>query len=137
MTTPSVEDPGKSATDIEPDRPAGRREPGDAFGIRGGEQQRLALGRALARHLGDVVEEAHVQHAVRFVEHQRVEGIELQVAAFQVIQDAARRALRERRRLADVFGDVLPDTTADERSGGSGRDDADDHLPREVPPHHS
>ena len=51
-------------------------------------------------------------------------------------EDALRHALRKRRRLAEVFGDVLPDTTADERSGGSVRDDSDDDLRREVPPHH-
>ena len=44
-----------------------------------------------------------------------------------------------RRRLAEVFGDVLPETTRDERDGepsdqdGSG---SDAWLRREVPPHH-
>jgi hypothetical protein len=50
---------------------------------------------------------------------------------------------RGRRRLADVFGDVLPDTTSDEREPGSvgqGTDadgEAGDRWLREqVPPHH-
>lgn len=47
---------------------------------------------------------------------------------------ARRRRLRER-----VFGEVLPDTTSDERYGGrpesGGRDD-DDWLRSNVPPHH-
>ena len=69
-----------------------RAELGDAFGVGGREQQRLALLRALPRDLGDVVEEAHVEHAVGFVEHQRVERVELEAAALEVVHDAARRA---------------------------------------------
>jgi hypothetical protein len=45
-----------------------------------------------------------------------------------------------RRRLAEVFGDVLPDTTADERDAGSqtrGEESARDAWYRDqVPPHH-
>jgi len=41
----------------------------------------------------------------------------------------------DRRRLDDVFGDVLPDPTRDERPelSDQGRDD---ELLRDVPPHH-
>ena len=56
-----------------------------------------------------------------------------------------------RRRRAEVFGDVLPETTADERGetwneGGSGASSASDRdkvdpseewLRRQVPPHHT
>jgi hypothetical protein len=42
---------------------------------------------------------------------------------------------RRRRRLAEVFGDVLPDTTGDERSrGDSGT--SEKWLRQQVPPHH-
>lgn len=46
-----------------------------------------------------------------------------------------------RRRLAEVFGDVLPETTSDERDpgapGGSGGDRGTDAwLRAQVPPHH-
>jgi hypothetical protein len=47
---------------------------------------------------------------------------------------------QRRRRIAEVFGDVLPDTTADERDpgeagdGSAERDDA--WLKEQVPPHH-
>jgi hypothetical protein len=43
-----------------------------------------------------------------------------------------------RRRLAAVFGDVLPDTTQDERDpDASSDDDAQDRwLRSQVPPHH-
>lgn len=46
-----------------------------------------------------------------------------------------------RRRLAAVFGDVLPETTSDERDPeGSPRDDGEDPgdawLRAQVPPHH-
>jgi len=47
---------------------------------------------------------------------------------------------QRQRRLAEVFGDVLPDTTADERDpaeavdGSTDRDEA--WLKEQVPPHH-
>jgi hypothetical protein len=43
-----------------------------------------------------------------------------------------------RRRLAAVFGDVLPDTTQDERNPDSSSDDdaQDRWLRSQVPPHH-
>lgn len=43
---------------------------------------------------------------------------------------------RRRRRVAAVFGDVLPDTTRDEREPAGGRDDSEEWLRRQVPPHH-
>ena len=45
---------------------------------------------------------------------------------------------QRRRRIEAVFGDVLPDTTSDERdheAPGSGSHD-DDWLRAQVPPHH-
>jgi hypothetical protein len=45
-----------------------------------------------------------------------------------------------RRRLAEVFGDVLPDTTSDERDEAptdpAGESPADAWLRAQVPPHH-
>jgi hypothetical protein len=46
-----------------------------------------------------------------------------------------------RRRIAAVFGDVLPDTTSDEqdtevREQGDADDARDSWLRRQVPPHH-
>ena len=43
-----------------------------------------------------------------------------------------------RRRLAAVFGDVLPETTSDEREPGAARDESagDAWLRAQVPPHH-
>ncbi len=64
----------------------------DALGVGGREQQRLPLRGAVARHLHDVVMEAHVQHAVGFVQHQDGQGVERQIPALQVVQDAPRRA---------------------------------------------
>jgi len=47
---------------------------------------------------------------------------------------------QRQRRLAAVFGDVLPDTTSDERDADAAPeadDDAQDQwLRRQVPPHH-
>jgi hypothetical protein len=45
---------------------------------------------------------------------------------------------RRRKRLAEVFGDVLPETTSDERDPDP-RAEGDGHegwLRRQVPPHH-
>ena len=43
-----------------------------------------------------------------------------------------------RRRLAEVFGEVLPETTSDERepSPPADEEDRESWLRREVPPHH-
>jgi hypothetical protein len=43
-----------------------------------------------------------------------------------------------KRRLAEVFGDVLPDTTADERDPAEpgSADRGDTWLKEQVPPHH-
>ncbi|MDP2775291.1 MAG: hypothetical protein Q8O61_17190 [Nocardioides sp.] len=46
-----------------------------------------------------------------------------------------------KRRLAAVFGDVLPDTTSDERDTGTSPDGpdssaSDEWLKAQVPPHH-
>ncbi|WP_232678138.1 hypothetical protein [Nocardioides sp. R-C-SC26] len=49
---------------------------------------------------------------------------------------------QRRRRLAEIFGEVVPDTTGDERGSSSGgstspKEDAGDRWLREqVPPHH-
>ena len=55
--------------------------------------------------------------------------------------DAAEPEWKRRRRLAEVFGDVLPQTTSDERdpaepSSRGGKDDGDTWLLSQVPPHH-
>ncbi|HET6653423.1 MAG TPA: hypothetical protein VFH10_12335 [Nocardioides sp.] len=58
-------------------------------------------------------------------------------AAHPPVDEAAREAER-RKRLAHVFGDVLPDGTSDDRDDGRERSegDTDDWLRRQVPPHH-
>jgi hypothetical protein len=43
---------------------------------------------------------------------------------------------KRRKRLAELFGDVLPDTTSDERDERDDEDAADEWLRRQVPPHH-
>ena len=52
---------------------------------------------------------------------------------------ASETAEQRRRRLAAVFGDVLPDTTSDERdpeAPSSGESATDTWLRAQVPPHH-
>ncbi|NKX91282.1 hypothetical protein [Nocardia coubleae] len=51
-------------------------------------------------------------------------------------REAARRKAAEAARLARIFGDVLPETTADERGGGSRGSDDDEWLRSQIPPHH-
>jgi hypothetical protein len=42
-----------------------------------------------------------------------------------------------RRRLAEIFGDVLPEQTSDDAAEPETRPDGDDEwLKRQVPPHH-
>ncbi len=56
-------------------------------------------------------------------------------------RDRAEQAAR-RKRIAEVFGDVLPDTTSDERDAGTSGAEAADEAARDawfrdqVPPHH-
>ncbi|MNQ40439.1 hypothetical protein D3C85_540910 [compost metagenome] len=69
----------------------GLRQLGDARRVGGGEQQGLPACRELLDDLGDAVVEAHVEHAVGFVQHQGVEAVEHQGALAQVLLDAARR----------------------------------------------
>ncbi len=47
-----------------------------------------------------------------------------------------RRKAAEAARLARIFGDVLPETTGDERGEGSGSASGDEWLRSQVPPHH-
>ncbi|WP_241385461.1 hypothetical protein [Rhodococcus sp. CH91] len=52
-------------------------------------------------------------------------------------EQKASRARIDRARLARIFGDVLPDTTRDERGeGDSAGGGAEEWLRRQVPPHH-
>jgi len=45
-------------------------------------------------------------------------------------------ALVRRRRIAEVFGDVLPDVTGDERPNQAGRSSDDHWYLENRPPHH-
>jgi hypothetical protein len=53
-------------------------------------------------------------------------------------QSEGETAEARRRRIAEVFGDVLPDTTDDERDTEVPEDrrDGDSWLRAQVPPHH-
>ncbi|MFI9451586.1 hypothetical protein [Amycolatopsis sp. NPDC052450] len=48
---------------------------------------------------------------------------------------AASRA-EKRRRVDEIFGDVLPDTTSDEREPGQRSPDSDSWFLENRPPHH-
>lgn len=51
---------------------------------------------------------------------------------------SAREEARRRRRLAEVFGDAMPDTTGDERDPDGSREgrDQEQWLREQIPPHH-
>jgi hypothetical protein len=60
-------------------------------------------------------------------------------------EEDKRRLQRERRRLAEIFGEVLPDSTTDDQddvperpdgADGRGTETRDAELLRDVPPHH-
>jgi len=51
-------------------------------------------------------------------------------------EPAAESEWERKRRLAEVFGDVLPETTRDERDPGAEPSGGDDWLRAQVPPHH-
>ena len=56
----------------------------------------------------------------------------------EVDESASKDDEARRRRLAEVFGDVLPDTTSDERDPESAErgSTSDDWYRDQVPPHH-
>ena len=52
-------------------------------------------------------------------------------------REAARERSRRQARLAEVFGDVLPESTSDDRDDGGRREGSGDAwLRAQVPPHH-
>ncbi|HET6503351.1 MAG TPA: hypothetical protein VFG87_21590 [Amycolatopsis sp.] len=50
--------------------------------------------------------------------------------------DREHRSRRDRRRLDAVFGEVLPDTTSDEREAGAAVENRDSWYRENRPPHH-
>src|SRR5690606_31697240 len=61
----------------------------DALRVGGGEQQRLPPRWGLLDDGGDGVDEAHVQHAVGFVQNQGAQAVQLEGALGQVFLHAA------------------------------------------------
>jgi len=51
-------------------------------------------------------------------------------------KDAAAAAAAARRRRAEVFGEVLPESTGDDRAQPGEESSSDEWLRRNVPPHH-
>ena len=65
---------------------------GDPLRVGGGEQQGLAALGRIADDLIDVFAKAHVQHAICFIQHQRLQAGQLQGALLQMLENAARGA---------------------------------------------
>ena len=55
----------------------------------GGEQHSLAFLRNLCQHRFDVLAEAHVQHFIGFVQHDRFQVVQLQGTAAEVVKDTS------------------------------------------------
>lgn len=51
-------------------------------------------------------------------------------------RDAARAERERKRRLAEIFGDVLPDSSRDDTDEAGERGTSEEWLKRQVPPHH-
>lgn len=51
-------------------------------------------------------------------------------------EQPAEEEWRRKRRLAEIFGEVLPETTGDDREGRVASDAGEDWLKSQVPPHH-
>ena len=66
---------------------------------RGGEEQGLAAGRGGGGDFFHVVDEAHVQHAVGFVQNQHFQTREIDAATVEVVDQAARRGNQDVHRL--------------------------------------
>ena len=94
---------------------------GDALDLRrhgGGEEQRLARERHELADALDVRDEAHVEHAVGFVDHEQLDAGHQQPSALEMVEQAARRrdqhvdaahqlgVLVVKRNAADDEGDV-------------------------------
>ena len=64
----------------------------DGRGNGGREKGGLLFRRHGIEDFFDVIAEAHVEHAIRFVQHDETQAVELQRTAFQVVNDTARCA---------------------------------------------
>ena len=82
----------EAGTDVDGHRitegPAG--DAADGVGDRGREEQRLAVLRAVVDDAGDVLDEAHVEHAVDFVHDQHLDGLQIEDLLLMQVEQAAR-----------------------------------------------
>ena len=93
----------------------------DRRGNRGAEEERLAARGNVAQHAADLRQEAHVEHAIRFVEHEELEPGELRVGEPEVIEQPAGRRDQDVDAAADGVLLRPHADTAEDRRGGDGR----------------
>ena len=90
----------------------------DVIAEGGGEQQALLVGRHQRQNFFDVVDKAHVQHAVGFVQHQHFNVGQIHEALLLQVEQAARGGDQHVHTLADAVNLGLhADATEDDRSG--------------------
>ena len=92
------------------------------------EEERLALDGQVLQDLADVRQEAHVEHAVRFVQDEDLEVVELRVREAEVVEQAARR--RDQDVGARAEGVLLRPHGDAAEDGGRGHRRVDGQLPR-------
>ena len=66
-------------------------QPAHAIGHRGGEEERLPVVRRMAHDFLHVVDEPHVEHAIRLVEHEDFDAGQVRVPALEVVEQPAGR----------------------------------------------
>ncbi len=63
----------------------------DLIGEGGGKQQVLAFRRQARQHAADIVDKAHIEHAVRFIQHQHFHMGEIDRVLLRQVEQTARR----------------------------------------------
>ena len=81
----------------------------------GGEQHGLFTPAGFTGNVFDILREAHVQHAVRFIKDQRFNGAAIKVFFFNILQQATGRGDHDVLVLAEHFGMVHIGDTAGDR----------------------
>src|SRR5262249_17647085 len=66
------------------------REFDDGLRHRGGKEQRLPVSRQLCDDLTDIVDEAHIEHSIRFVKHEKLDFAETERIALHQVEQPSR-----------------------------------------------
>lgn len=101
------------------------RQPLHRLGHGGREEHRLVLRRRLGQDRLHVVDEAHVQHLVRLVQHQEADRVQRERSPPQVVQEPPGGAHHDRRPLAERVDLAFDGLAAVDWQGTGGKEAAD------------